>query len=244
MVERDGVRLVWVMQRDGVPLIFGSSDPALHNVLTVTPSEKNRIMEMPAVAAVPRRQRLRNKPLAQKPGNGMFQYVYDMNGCELCAVGREATLAEVHATVLRMLNLTRSMADTVRLERVEASPSSEATYDWQVVLDSSAMLTNRWIHEFEPPDGLCEICFGVLGEESCSLVSLFDACELCQIDSCCSRCLHRWQSQPMKNDHGEEVKPGASICALCITPAMLDAEAACVTRHFRIAALANMYCEE
>ncbi len=42
----------------------------------------------------------------------------------------------------------------------------------------------------------------------------------------------------MQNDDGIKVKPGTSICASCITPAMLDAEAAYVTRHFRIAVLA------
>ena len=58
--------------------------------------------------------------------------------------------------------------------------------------------------------------------------------------TCCTRCSHIWRSQPMKNDDDEEVKPGNPICALCMTPAMLDAEAANATRHFRIAALAWM----
>ena len=199
-------------------------------------------MEVPAVAAGPRRQRLRNRRVAQKPGHGVFQHVYDMNGCEVCAVGKEATLAEVHATVLRMLDLTKPMADTVRLERVKTFSSSGSTSDWQIVLDPSALLTNKWLDV--PAAGMCDICSGVFGEESCFLVQSSDACDICHIDSCCSRCAHSWRSQPMKNDHGTKVKPGTSICALCITPAMLDAEAAYVTRHFRIAALAYMYCEE
>ena len=48
----------------------------------------------------------------------------------------------------------------------------------------------------------------------------------------------------MRNENGRKVGPGVPVCALCMTQAMLEAEAAYMTRHFRIAALAYMDCEE
>lgn len=186
-----------------------------------------------------RRQRLKNRPVAQKPGCGVFQYVRMMDGEELCAIGIEATLAEVRATVLRLLNLCGPVAATVHLIPVEASSSSKATCEWQVVLDPSAMPINEFDAAQSFDAGLCDVCSGAFGKDACFLLDASDACTLCYPTDCCSRCSHIWQSQQMKNDHGEEVRPGTRICALCMKPAMLDAEKAYVTSHFRLVALAH-----
>ena len=108
----------------------------------------------------------------------------------------------------------------------------------------TAMFKHRLIQDLEPGFELCEICFGVYGEESCFLVDSSHACALCDFDACCTRCVHSWRSQPMRNENGRKVGPGVPVCALCMTQAMLEAEAAYMTRHFRIAALAYMDCEE
>ena len=86
-----------------------------------------------------RRLRLRNRPVARERGCGSFQRVYDMGGHEVCVVRTDAALAEVQATVARILDLRGSLAQTVRLRRYSAtaSSSSEGTRDWQFVLDPS-----------------------------------------------------------------------------------------------------------
>ena len=186
-----------------------------------------------------RRLRLRNRPVAREPGCGSFQRVYDMGGHEVCAVRTDAALAEVQATVARILDLRGSLAETVRLRRYSAtaSSSSEGTRDWQFLLDPSMIHKDDLAFHLT---SLCVVCSGRFGEEGCFYLEPSDACILCSNTLCCTRCSHIWRSQPMKNDDDEEVKPGNPICALCMTPAMLDAEAANVTRHFRIAALAWM----
>ena len=180
-----------------------------------------------------RRYRIHNRSTGQRPGCGLFQYVYTMDGREICAIDKEASESVVRATVLRTLDLSGPMTDIVQLVQMSASSSSNARNSWQLVLDPSA-LPEGWISNSR----MCMICSGIFGVDNCVLMDDWEACRLCRPMLCCSRCSHMWQSPAIKNDHDEVVEPGTRICALCVTPAMLEAEAAYMTHHFRYVSMA------
>ena len=143
------------------------------------------------------RLKLKNRPLAKRPGGGTFQHVYMMNGCELCAVEAAAQPEEVRETVLRMLNLQGPLTAVVQLIRLGSQSYMGNAGDWQVMIHPTLMHKNEGYVEAA---GICDVCSGVFGTEACFLLDDFEACTLCYPTGCCScvtrRPLSRLVSKP------------------------------------------------
>ena len=187
------------------------------------------------------RLKLKNRPLAKRPGGGTLQHVYMMNGCELCAVEAAAQPEEVRETVLRMLNLRGPLTAVVQLIRLGSQSYMGNAGDWQVMIHPTLMHKNEG---YIADPGICDVCSGVFGTEAGFLLDDFEACTLCYPTGCCSKCSHIWQTPQGLDMYNGEVTPGTHICALCMTPDMLNTEAEHTTYHFRFVAMAWMSAEE